>query len=271
MPESSKIQLPQVGILESLSYNAWPALTTMIYDGWILRFANGYTKRANSINPLYSGNLPLIQKHAYCEQEYHRHNLPVLYKLTSQSPSSEIEAFLKNLNYDLVDLTSVQLKKLSTTPNDPKSQIKFIQVEELSIDNEFTSRWLKQFLNLNQDFKSTKSQRLTMTQILQNIFPQRWFYTWFEKKKVVACGLGVLQDGYYGMFDIIVHPDSRSQGFASKLIYQMLAHAQSQGAHTSYLQLVKTNTIATRLYQRFGFEEKYTYWYRKEPKSSPKI
>ena len=35
--------------LEELSINAWAPLKSMNYDGWVIRMANGYTKRANSI------------------------------------------------------------------------------------------------------------------------------------------------------------------------------------------------------------------------------
>ena len=45
--------------IEELSLSAWPPLQTMVLDGWVLRFAEGYTKRPNSVNPLYASTLGL--------------------------------------------------------------------------------------------------------------------------------------------------------------------------------------------------------------------
>lgn len=42
-----------MNILEELSMNALPALQTILYDGWVIRFADGYSNRANSVNPIY--------------------------------------------------------------------------------------------------------------------------------------------------------------------------------------------------------------------------
>ena len=55
-----------IHLMEELSYNAWASLQNLYYDGWILRFADGYTRRANSVNPIYPSTHDLNEKIAYC-------------------------------------------------------------------------------------------------------------------------------------------------------------------------------------------------------------
>ena len=52
---SPSSDLSQVRRLEELAFAGWPALETRDVAGWRLRFSDGYTKRANSINALGPG------------------------------------------------------------------------------------------------------------------------------------------------------------------------------------------------------------------------
>jgi len=54
--------------IEELSLNHWQPLSTLLYDGWVLRFADGYTKRANSINPIHYSTCDLQEKIKECEK-----------------------------------------------------------------------------------------------------------------------------------------------------------------------------------------------------------
>ncbi len=44
-----------VWALESRLINAWPSFEYQFYDGWLLRLAKGYSKRANSASPIMPG------------------------------------------------------------------------------------------------------------------------------------------------------------------------------------------------------------------------
>ena len=80
-----------IKMIEELSMNAWPSLQTRLYDGWMLRFADGYTKRANSINPIYESVMKLDEKIEFCEKQYSFCNLPTIFKLTAESNPEGID------------------------------------------------------------------------------------------------------------------------------------------------------------------------------------
>lgn len=69
--------------LEETSLAGLPALTTEFYDGWLLRQSRGYTRRANSVWPLYASTLKIEEKIAYCEARYSDVGLPCVFKLVS--------------------------------------------------------------------------------------------------------------------------------------------------------------------------------------------
>src|SRR5690348_18493594 len=98
--------------IEEAALNSWPALQQVLFDGWISRFANGYTKRANSVTPVYPSYLPAREKIAFCEQRYRELHLPTIFRLPSSSDDTQVlDDLLGQRDYRFADLTLV----LSTT------------------------------------------------------------------------------------------------------------------------------------------------------------
>ena len=93
--------------IEEKTMNAWPALQTIILDGWVIRFANGYTKRANSVNPIYSNDNNIDEKINYCENIYKNNNLSVIFKIIDCNEYKILDNKLETLKYEKIDLTSV--------------------------------------------------------------------------------------------------------------------------------------------------------------------
>lgn len=103
----------QIRIIEELSLSAWPCLQQILDDGWILRFADGYTKRANSVNPIYMGTQNVQEKIKRCEQIYLKKNLKPIFRITPLAHPENLDELLANEGFHKKDLSSVQLQDLA--------------------------------------------------------------------------------------------------------------------------------------------------------------
>lgn len=241
---------------EELSMNAWPSLQTNLYDGWVLRFANGYTKRANSVNPIYESTLDFNEKIEYCEKAFFSKGLPVVYKLTEQSCPKGLDKILEDRGYDKVDETSVRIVKLDSNLND--------DVEGVVVYNQFADEWINSYTSFSG--MNNKKSLETMEMMLSNILGEKICVVIHSGDQAVGCGFGVIENNCIGIFDVIVKKDFRGNGYGEKIMRSILSHASKRKVETAYLQVVVGNIVAETLYKKLGFKEEYRYWYRRKSK-----
>ncbi|MFN8374121.1 MAG: GNAT family N-acetyltransferase [Anaerolineae bacterium] len=240
-----------IRLIEERSLNALPSLYTMVYDGWILRFAKGYTRRANSVNPLYGGTLPLNEKIDYCEDVYRRHGLNVIFKLTDAAQPAELEDVLVARGYEHQAGTIVETMDLT--------KVRFKRDANVVAQRQFTMTWFNAFAELNGLREDAAG---TLKKILAQIQPRTCFASFVDEGQVVATGMAVLERGCVGLFDIVTDVNHRRKGYSTRLVSHLLAWAQEKGGHTAYLQVVGDNQPALWMYNKIGFKETYHYWYR---------
>lgn len=236
--------------IEEVSLNSWPALQQILFDGWLLRFARGCTKRANSVNPLYPSTLDVKAKVDACEAHYARQGLPPVFRLTPFSSPADLDRVLESRGYRTIDPTSVlylHLKDLQL-PRAPSGELR-----EETLDD-----WLAIYASLNGAALAQQTHR----EILQAIPSGRFPVSLAAAGQPVACGLGVLEGDYVGLFDLVTAEPARKKGYGTRLVSSLLRWAQAQGAAHAYLQVVQGNEPARRLYDKLGFREAYGYWYR---------
>jgi GNAT superfamily N-acetyltransferase len=243
--------------MEELSMNAWPALRQAFHDGWVLRFADGYTGRANSVHPIYEGKLDVAAKLEFCRRRYAHVGLPLQFRLTAAAQPAGLDDILEQRGFRAFNRTSVQVKDLSAGDES------LADGSDTSGTERRTAAWtdaVARFTSL-----STR-QSATLAAILDQQSSPAHFATAYESGEPTACGLAVLEDDWVGLFDIVTREDRRRRGHGARVVRHLLGWARRRGATRAYLQVMLHNPPALRLYDRLGFREAYQYWYRAAPK-----
>ncbi|MFS0726736.1 GNAT family N-acetyltransferase [Paenibacillus sp. 1P07SE] len=237
--------------LEEMTLNHWQPLSTEIYDGWVLRFAGGYTKRANSIQAIYPSLLPVEEKIVACEELYEERGLRPVYKITPFAQPVELDGLLQDRGYTILEPSSVQTVGLS--------RLAPPVLQSASIQEQLTPAWIDLYCCFNCVDPRHKP---TMTGMLSHIGAATGYLTLYHDGQAIGCGLGILSGGYIGLYDIVVDSRFRNQGIGEQLILHLLQWGKARGATHSYLAVVKANAPALALYSKLGYKEIYSYWYR---------
>ena len=240
-----------------MASNAHVALNTLFYDGWILKFSEGYTGRANSVSKLYPSTKPIEEKVAYCEEVYKKQELPCQFKLIDSD--KDFYDFLVKRGYAVVTPTDIMTLDLRS-----KMPLQDLN-EDSKIEYVFSSSekdWLPIFYKIHEidDLHDQDVFKRMLAKVLVQTIYCRLLY----EGKPAACASAAIEDSCMLLQNVVVAPEFRGLGLGKKLCQGLLEKAYKDGAHYSYLQVVQTNTIAVNLYKKLGFEKLCSYWYMKK-------
>lgn len=241
----------QIRFFEEISSNAHVALNTMQYDGWIIRLANGYTNRANSVSVIYPSTISLDVKVPYCEEVYKKANLPCVFKLTEDD--KELNKYLEAHSYKVVTPTDVMILELKDI---------IFQKGECVFSKEPTEEWLRAYFTFEGIVDITKQE--TFRLMLSKVLVDTLYCSVMKDGEVVACASAAMEQGYMLLQNVVVSPEYRGQGYGRVVCESLIAQAKESGAHHAYLQVVKENAVAVNMYLKLGYEKVYTYWYMKK-------
>lgn len=241
---------PLIEEIETASLKAWPDLARVEDDGWVLRFANGYTKRANSVNVLRGSEGNIDEKIARCEKAYGDRGQPAIFRITPLSRMDQLDDRLSDRGYRRIDTTLVQYRSCNDLNIDPQ----LLTFHSISL-----SEWIQAYVACGQKNLADQATHLNM---LEAIDSPRLAGGLKAGTVTVACGIGVVDGDYLGLFDLITDSNHRRMGHGTALVARMLDWGRSQGASHAYLQVVEENSAARGLYGRLAFQTLYRYWYR---------
>ncbi len=238
--------------IEHACFAAWPALEEARFEGWLLRAANGLSRRANSANPLgsHSQNLPAIL--AACEWFYRARSLSVILRLPSFIDPA-IEERARALHYRAEGETLVM-----HTPIDSARAEADVTVE---ISNTPTEDWFHAISRL-QDYSPEKFASYRRVVGLMSV-PAGYALVRHEGRAVSAA-YGAMSDGLLVFESVVTDKDHRGKGHGRRMLAALIAWGRAAGAQGVCLQ-VQADNPAVALYAGLGLQPLYRYRYFREP------
>lgn len=236
--------------IEEASLNAWPALQLILLDGWMLRFSEGYSKRANAVITMYSAGDRSIEKIKECEHHYSLKGLPTIFRMTPFTPP-DLDQQLAHQGYRREDPTIVMHRSIL--------QVDLAASHNTGFQAQDLDEWLSSYLELSEN-QTDGGERFK--KILACIPVSHRFACIRRDGIAVSCGFGTLGDEVLGLFSLVTWEALRRRGYGTQLVLGLISWAHSEGATHAYLQVRAGNAPAISLYSGLGFQELYRYWYR---------
>jgi N-acetylglutamate synthase len=243
--------------VEETCLNAWPALREVLLDGWLLRFSEGLTRRANSANAVDAFARADARQ---CEALYRPQGQPTIFRvLTLLDPS--VDKQLKALGYTCEGESCVLYGDLDEveTASDPR-------VKLLSEPN---PEWFAAMATLQNH---TGEQARTYRQIIGQLAIPAVFAALSADDETVALAYGAIHRELFCYQSVITGGRKRRQGHGRRIVTALAAWAKENGATGACLEVEAGNIPARALYNSIGLKkELYRYHYRREPQRAPVV
>ncbi len=231
--------------IEPTAYRSWSAREVTLYDGWELRYSDGFSRRGNSVFPAAASRLPHSEKLEWCRAWYSDRGLDLVVRQTIATEPG-LDAVLADAGFTIEGHTDVMTRALAEGGD-----------RSLSVQPEPSADWFHTAAAL---WGFDPDLPTGWRAIIERIVRPAGFVCVPDK----AAGLAIVDGPWVGLFEIIVAPEERRNGLGTAVTDSLLSWGVVAGAVRSYLQVVADNDVAIEFYRRHGYQRSYEYWYRRD-------
>lgn len=243
--------------IERASLAAWPALDTVRDGDWLWLFANGYTKRANSIRSLsVLDDGQAEERISRLAQLSRMRGIVPVFRVTELTGPGTTAA-LDRLGWSRFDDSLVLARNLCGGEDGPPETGRL----RLEVEAAAAVRFLDAQTRL-QGY--SKPVRDTLAAMAGQMSAGKGLTLRDAEGNPLCSTLVVVADGVAHITNVITAADHRRKGLAQLLLKATLHEAWHLGADLACLAVLGSNQGARKLYARSGFDEVGRYHYRKE-------
>ncbi len=241
--------------LELIGHATWPSLEDEWLNGWLLRAAQGVTRRANSASPVYHSDDAVEAQVSACEEWFARRGLPSIFRLTPMADPA-IDEHLSAAGYQRDPGAAIMTRPIRGFPA--------VDHARVAIAADPSELWLDL---MAEEPGRGGARRGVLRTMLGGIAGRAGFAGVEGDGRMEAIGLGVVADAFIALYLVRTAEERRRRGLATAVTGALLAWGRAGGAEHAFLQVHPLNAPARSLYGELGFEHQYEYWYR-EPSQS---
>lgn len=238
---------------QELAHNAWVAKDNVLFKGWILRFSEGVTRRANSVLTLrYLGN-DVESDVKNVEELYTSRNLPTIFQIADHFEPKRLVEVLESQSYEKQGETVVMTKSIKKR-HEKELNTPLQYTTELEVQDD----WFHSFAKLSL---SSSEKVLGLKKIIGRITLGKIICYAKEGTDTLGTVLGIIDGDSIGIYNLIVHPERRRESIGENIMLKIVNWSMKNNIHTMYLAVEKENEGAIALYTKLGFKEKFGYRY----------
>ena len=256
--------------VEQACLDAWPALRSAMRGDWLLRFGEGVSRRANSVNPLHDRATSIAPHLDTFAALYCHHGQPLIVRVpTLLAGAAQIERELDQRGFGHEGETCTLLRNFSGERFAEEVPAAHASApagadgaaSEITIAPRADADWLAAIARLQAQ---SPSHAAVYARVLDAIALPTGFAALRLHGRIVATAYGVLHDDLLVVESVVVDEALRGQGIGRRMMTSLFAWATARSANAACLQVVADNTAGRALYASLGFDQElYRYHYRR--------
>ena len=247
--QTMQTESSRIAELEQLAHRTWPCREEGMVGNWILRAADGFTRRANSCLTIGEPGIPLPDAVDRARNWYRDRNLQPCFKITPSSPD-ELDPMLQKDGWKIATPARVLSRRLDSNPTGLPPELQASAIPDAD--------WLRTVSLWDSENPDTARRHAELAMRVQ----AAGFLRWRTSEGILAVGL-VAMDGLDAfLYDVVVHPERRGRGIGRAFCTGAMAWAASCGVREMALQVLESNIVGRGLYASIGFRELYAFHYR---------
>ncbi|WBC11877.1 GNAT family N-acetyltransferase [Micromonospora sp. WMMA1947] len=266
VPPARRPTAAAVVALELAADEAWPAPVRGRLGDWRLRWADGWTGRANSALPVGDPDRPLPAALDAVQRWYAERGGTALVN-TPLPLAAPVGAELDARGWTArppVLVQTVPLRALAAPPDAGLADTPPLAGPDgtppVTLGGAPTDDWLAISASRKGGLPDAARHVLTAVERVR-------FAELRVDGRVLAIGRGTVtgEGRWLGVSLLEVLPEARRRGFAAAVVRALAGWGAAEGAGHAFLQVEQSNTGAVALYRRLGFTTHHTYLTRVAP------